>query len=393
MQNYYDPKKGLSGAYAYYKSQNTYTYKQIKDMIAKQEAYQLNKPQHKIAYFPIVGHGKNSYQADLMFLDEDKGFKSILCIINVITRVAYAYPLQDKSENSVYDAFKAWLKSGVEVEHLQTDRGSEFTNKKVKDLFKDINYYHVNVADHYAQGKVERFNQTLRRLISIYQSAYKTTNWVDVLPDLLDNYNNRYHRSLGDAPNNVDEDTQFQIELKKYANAEKQFKLFKVGDKVRVLLNKEKFDKGRAEWSNEVYKIEEIEYHRLLVNGKWYKHHQLQRIEAVHSKLLDDNTPLNKVAIKKEKKVVRDIRKEGIDASNIIETRSKVKEKIKWDSSLIGRRVARKIDRDPTLYKGTIIDYEKEGPYHWKVEFDVVPEPRKTKYEKMSKAELLKYFI
>ena len=211
-----------------------------------------------------------------MFLDEDKGFKSILCIINVITRVAYAYPLQDKSENSVYDAFKKWLKSGVEVEHLQTDRGSEFTNKKVKDLFKDINYYHVNVADHYAQGKVERFNQTLRRLISIYQSAYKTSKWVDVLPDLLDNYNNRYHRSLGDAPNNVDEDTQFQIELKKYANAEKQFKLFKVGDKVRVLLNKEKFDKGRAEWSNEVYKIEEIEYHRLLVNGKWYKHHQLQ---------------------------------------------------------------------------------------------------------------------
>ena len=94
MENYYNPKLGLSSAYKIYKGQTGLTLNQVKDKIAKYEPVQLNKQIGKIDYYPIVGHGKNSYQADLMFLDSDDGYNCILCIINVITRVAYAYPLK-----------------------------------------------------------------------------------------------------------------------------------------------------------------------------------------------------------------------------------------------------------------------------------------------------------
>ena len=234
MEAYYDPKRGLSGTYAFYKSQNKYTLKQIKDMLARQEAYQLNKQRTKTVYFHIVGHGKYSYQADLMFVDEDKGYTCILCIINVITRVAYVYPLKRKAAADTFEAFKEWIKDvGIDnIKHLQTDQGSEFTNKKVKELFKDIDYYQVDVEDHFAQGKIERFNQTLRRLITLYQTAYKTRAWVDVLDDLVYNYNHRYHRAIGCAPIEANEVSQYLLELEKYPEAERIFATFKVGDRV-----------------------------------------------------------------------------------------------------------------------------------------------------------------
>ena len=63
MENCYNPKTGLSGVYSMYRrsrntseGQNKYTLAQIKEMIQKQEAYQLNKQKVKTYYFPVVGH-------------------------------------------------------------------------------------------------------------------------------------------------------------------------------------------------------------------------------------------------------------------------------------------------------------------------------------------------
>ena len=316
MESYYDPKRGLSSAYKIYKGQDKLTFEQIKQQVNKQLPAQLNKQKVKTYYFPIVGHGKYSYQADLMFLDSDGGYGIILCLINVITRFAYAYPMKSKADT--YENLKQWYKHDCpNVEHLQTDKGSEFTNKKTNDLFKDIDYYQVESDN--AQGKIERFNQTIRRLITVYQSAYKTTKWVKVLPDLIYNYNHRFHRSINCSPAEADEVSQYMQELEKYDEAQTQLDKYHVGDKVRILMNKDLFQKGRSEWSTDVYKIQEKKGHRLLVNDTWYQYYQLQLIPAVHTKLFDNNDDVDKVAIRKEKNVKRDLRKEGVDASNIVE--------------------------------------------------------------------------
>ena len=51
MADYYDPRVGLGSAYKYYKSQDKYTYKQIKEMLDKKEAFQLNKQGTKTSFF------------------------------------------------------------------------------------------------------------------------------------------------------------------------------------------------------------------------------------------------------------------------------------------------------------------------------------------------------
>lgn len=133
MERYYDPKHGLGSVYKYYKSQDKYTYDQLKEMIGNQEAYQLNR-QPKNAYFPITGRGKGSYQMDLMFPPEVRGYTCILCIINVNTRVAYAYAM--KSKKDTYENLERWLKEVKDANFMQSDKGSEFVNSKVKELFE-----------------------------------------------------------------------------------------------------------------------------------------------------------------------------------------------------------------------------------------------------------------
>ena len=382
MEDYYNPRKGLSGVYSTYKGQDKYTLKQIKEMVQRQEAYQLNKGKTKIHFFPIVGHGPHSYQADLMFLDDDDGYKVILCIINVITRVAYAYPQKTKTEEETLENFQKFYKEVPDVEHLQTDRGSEFINKSVKKLFKNIDYYQVDTD--YAQGKVERFNQTLRRLITLYQDGHKTTKWVNVLPDLLYNYNHRYHRSIGCAPVDANEQDMYMQEMGKYDLAEAQLSSYKKGDRVRVLLNKKKFQKGRSQWSTKVYEIEKIDGHRLIVNGEPYQYYQLQKVGNVHKKLFDDNEEVDKEAIVKEKKVVRDLRKEGVSDKNIVE--NKRERRIKFDGSLVGRRY----DMGGGEI-GTIKKYEADnGEYKWFVKFD-----KKAKLDKdwVNEEEIKKYLV
>ena len=101
---------------------------------------------------------------------------------------------------------------------------------------------------------------------------------------------------------------------------------------------------------------------KTLVNGKWYKHYELQKIDRVHKKLFDSNTPVDKEAIRKDKKIVRNLRAEGIDNSVILPKRVR---EVKFDKSLVGRLIDR--GQGET---GKITRYDEEGPYHFYVTYD-----------------------
>jgi hypothetical protein len=58
----------------------------------------------------------------------------------------------------------------------------------------------VNVGDHNRQGLIERFNRTLESLISIYQESRNTNRYIDVLEDIVHNYNHSHHRGINDTP-------------------------------------------------------------------------------------------------------------------------------------------------------------------------------------------------
>ena len=74
-------------------------------------------------------------------------------------------------------------------------------------LLKDFDIVSVltSVGDKHKTGIVERFNRTLGEMIQKYRTLYNTTRYIDVLDDLVKNYNDSYHKGIESTPNEPNE--------------------------------------------------------------------------------------------------------------------------------------------------------------------------------------------
>ena len=106
---------------------------------------------------------------------------------------------------------------------------------------------------------VERVNRTLKSKLYRYFTGVNSLRYIDVLQDIVDSYNNTYHRSIGRAPATVSLLNVGQVRRKLYGKIERSkpkcFK-FKVGDHVRLSLRKRLFKKGyKMNWTEEIFQI------------------------------------------------------------------------------------------------------------------------------------------
>ena len=107
----------------------------------------------------------------------------------------------------------------------------------------------------YNEGKsvvAERFIRTLKTKIYKYMTSVSKNVYIDKLDDIVNEYNNTYHRTIKMKP--VDVKDNAYIEFSKKFN-EKDSK-FKVGDLIRISKYKNIFAKGYTpNWSEEVFVI------------------------------------------------------------------------------------------------------------------------------------------
>jgi hypothetical protein len=168
---------------------------------------------------------------------------------------------------------------------LQSDNGTEFLSHHFQTLLKKTNAQHTTaeVGNHNKQGIVERFNRTIEGMIIKYQESNR---FVNALEDLVYNYNNTFHRSIGDTPekrynSNPNSGT---IKISDDFNHG-----FIIGDKVRILKTKKAFQKGsEAKYSDSVYEIVSGDGYVFTIKSpddevlqKKYKYYQLQKISEV----------------------------------------------------------------------------------------------------------------
>ena len=101
----------------------------------------------------------------------------------------------------------------------------------------------------------ERFIRTLKNKIYKYMTAILKNVYIDKLDDIVNEYNNTYHRTIKMKPVDVKDNT--YIDFKKEVN-DKDPK-FKVGDHVRISKYKNIFAKGYTpNWSEEVFVIKKV---------------------------------------------------------------------------------------------------------------------------------------
>ena len=75
---------------------------------------------------------------------------------------------------------------------------------------------------------------------------FKTTKYIDVLPQIISNYNSSYHSGIKKAPNDVDDDDEDVIKVtnRKYNKAKNEETKYIIGDHVRYIINRKQFERA-----------------------------------------------------------------------------------------------------------------------------------------------------
>ena len=152
----------------------------------------------------------------------NKGFKYLLCAIDVFSKYAWVIPVKDKKGTSIVNAFKKIISEGQRKPNkILVDLGGEFYNQSFEDFLKINN---IEMYSTYNEGKsvvAERFIRTLKNKIFKHMTTISKNVYIDVLNDIVNKYNNTVHRTIKMKPIDVTSDSYVEyneILIKKVVN-------------------------------------------------------------------------------------------------------------------------------------------------------------------------------
>ena len=101
----------------------------------------------------------------------------------------------------------------------------------------------------------ERFIKTLKNKTYKYMTSISKNMYIDKLDDIINEYNNTYHRTIKMKPVDVKDNTYIDFE-KEVNNKDPKFK---IGNYVRISKYKSIFDKGyMPNWSEEIFVTKKV---------------------------------------------------------------------------------------------------------------------------------------
>ena len=221
-----------------------------------------NYPRRKI----IVNHINEIFAADLVemqkFVKLNKGYRYLLTCIDIFSKFAWVIPLKDKRGITIKNALEKIFKQR-KPKFLWTDRGTEFHNKQVQDLLNEnnIKLYSTNNSE-IKSAVIERFNRTFKNMMYKKFTENNNTIFYNILDELVNNYNNKYHSTVKMTPIEASKKIN-ENKIKNIYNFEKTKKpgKFKIGDRVRISLEKNIFEKSyETNWTEEIFEIYDIKY-------------------------------------------------------------------------------------------------------------------------------------
>ena len=262
---YYDPRTGYSGGDNLV-SRSGLTKNVVQDWLSKQEVYTLHKPiRHKFTTRRVLVSGvDDQWQADLVDMQryKDKNMKYILTVIDVFSKFARAVPIRNKTGDEITNAFTKLFENRV-PRKLHTDKGLEFINKKTQQLLKKLGVHWFTTENETKAQIVERFNCTLKSRMWKYFTAQNTKKWVDILPQLVENYNTSVHRSINMKPADASLKKNEAVVYRKLFPKTKLKSAkakFAVGNCVRITIKRGDFRKGyRPNFTKEVFVVVQVQ--------------------------------------------------------------------------------------------------------------------------------------
>ena len=263
--------------------------KEIDQHYAASDFHQIRKQRNSQRRPPLlITAAPRSFQVDIAYTGKGKdpasgqqgqnlpqkgGVRYFLLLVDVLSRKAYAYPMKNRSMDTIIGAYTTFLTEAGAAGPINSVTGDdEFSAKAFADLNKRENiqlYTHVAQNDHISKGHdklgiVDRCMRTLKQGIFDSNEAAGDTRWAARLPDVVADYNkttlpiglqSRAPDKVYAAPEValVEKHTKEQeINAARLANHQPP----EAGDKVRYQLPKGPFDKEAPPFSRTVHEVE-----------------------------------------------------------------------------------------------------------------------------------------
>ena len=174
-----------------------------------------------------------------------------MCVFDFLGKYAWVAPLKNKEKFTNTNAFQKILKqSNRKPGKIWVDKGSKFYNSSFEKWLKDNDIEMYLIHNEGKSVVAERFIRTLKNKIYKYMTAISKNVYIDKLDDIVNEYNNTYHRTIKMKPVDVKDNTYIDSTA---LHSNKDL-TFKVGDHVRISKYKNIFAKGYTpNWSEEVF--------------------------------------------------------------------------------------------------------------------------------------------
>lgn len=253
-------------------TRKNYTKKKVLDWLQGQDAYNLHKPVRR--RFPrrhyAVSNIDDVWEVDLMDVKSIKSYNNdftyLLTVIDVISKYAWVEPLKNKSAKCIVSGFeKIFAKSKNRYPVcIQSDKGREFVNRELDIFLKNKNILYRVVRSPDVKGAiVERLIRTIKERIYRYFTHNNTRRYLDVLPNIVEAYNQTKHSATKMTPASVTlynaAQARKNIQLRYEQSSVRKTVKYKVGDLVRVSRARNVFEKAyESGWTLELFKIARI---------------------------------------------------------------------------------------------------------------------------------------
>ena len=212
-----------------------------------------------------VHHIDDIWSLDILDLEDygpeiNRGSRYVLVIIDNFSKFGWTIHLK-KNAQTIKDSFEIIIINCKRKPNLiESDRGKEFYNNIFQDFLNKNNIKLYSRNGYYGAAFAERINRTIGDLFKRPILEKGDGKWVDVLPSIPKQYNNRIHTSTKLSPKDASLKKNESYVHKNLLDKRMKIKpKYEIVDLVRTADLKRTFSKNdKTNWSYKLYKSTEI---------------------------------------------------------------------------------------------------------------------------------------
>ena len=132
-----------------------------------------------------------------LIIESNERIHFLLRVIDIFSKYTWIIPLKDKKSITITNALQKVLdESSLRQNKIWVDIGSRFCNRSIKSWLQDNNMEMYSIHNKGKCVVAKKFIRTLKNKIYKYVTSISKNMYIDKLDDIVDKYNNTYHRTI-----------------------------------------------------------------------------------------------------------------------------------------------------------------------------------------------------